>query len=130
MLRDVLKSIDRPRGGDVVLETAGPPTFTASLAALRPRGRLVPVGNTEPSMLELNPGPVIVKELTIVGSARATKEDMLEVIGLVEAGELRPLAARVWPLDVAAGAHRALEQRVVTGRAVLDVNLSASPGMS
>ena len=118
-LRAIAARLDRPRGVDVVVETTGAPTFATALRSLRPGGRLVLVGNTVPGELPLDPGLVIVRELAVLGSAHATRADLVEVVELVRRGVVRPLAARVWPLAEAAAAHAALDARSLVGRAVL-----------
>ncbi|SDG33986.1 D-arabinose 1-dehydrogenase, Zn-dependent alcohol dehydrogenase family [Klenkia brasiliensis] len=118
-LRRIAAGLDRPRGVDVVVETTGAPTFAVVLRALRPGGRLVLVGNTAPADLPLDPGLLIVRELAVLGSAHATRADLVEVVDLVTVGVVRPVAAQVWPLAHAAAAHAALDGRTLVGRAVL-----------
>lgn len=118
-LRRIAAALGRPRGVDVVVETTGGPTFALGLRALRPGGHLVLVGNTVPGDLPLDPGLVIVRELTVHGSAHATRTDLEDVVDLVARGAVRPLAAHVWPLEQAAAAHTALDSRALMGRAVL-----------
>lgn len=117
--REALKALGGRRGASVVIETVGPPTFEASLRLLAPQGRLVLLGNTEPASIPLEPGLTIVKELSVIGSAHATMQDLEDVVQLVQSGAVRPVATRTWPLEQAAEAHRALEDREVAGRAVL-----------
>lgn len=118
-LRRVARAISESGGAAAVIEIAGAPTFSASLAALAPRGRLVLVGNTDPRPVEMNPGAVILRELQVLGSAHATRSDLEEVISLVVSGKISPTVGEVRPLDQAAELHRSIEAREVTGRAVL-----------
>ena len=118
-LRQVAKSLSESRGAEAVIEIAGPPTFSASLAALAPGGRLVLVGNTDPRPVKVNPGAVIVRELQIVGSAHATRSDLEDVIALIARGKISPTVGEVRPLEEAAELHRSMEAHEVTGRAVL-----------
>lgn len=118
-IREVLRYRFDADGADAVIEIAGPPTFEQSLAAVRAGGKLVLVGNTEPRPVPINPGLLIVKELSIIGSAHATRGDLDAVVSLVADGTLRPLIGQVRPLSEAAELHRALEAREVIGRGVL-----------
>lgn len=120
-LRRVAKALSDSRGAEAVIEIAGPPTFSASLGALAPRGRLVLVGNTDPRPVQMNPGAVIVRELKIVGSAHATRSDLEEVIALVGSGKVSPTVGEVRPLEEATELHRSMVAREVTGRAVLRI---------
>ena len=121
-MRDAAKAMSGSDGVEAVIEIAGPPTFAASLAALAPGGRLVLVGNTRPSLVEMNPGVVIVRELKVLGSAHATRDQLEEVISLVAEGKISPTVGDIRPLEEAADLHRAMEAHQVTGRAVLRVD--------
>lgn len=118
-LRGTIAELGGRRGADVVIEIAGGPTFPTSLRSLAPRGRLVMVGNTEPAVFPLDPGLTILKELRVHGSAHGDRNELTEVVGLVEAEAITPEPARTWPLAEAAAAHEAVERRQVTGRGVL-----------
>ncbi len=106
-------------GANVALEIVGSGTFLQSLRALAPGGRLVVVGNLETASVSLNPGLMIVKELTILGAYATTKRELEEAFELIRSGAVKPWVAEVLPLRDAAQAHRRLEERGVTGRLVL-----------
>lgn len=106
------------RLADVVLEIAGPPTFAQSVKALTGGGRLALIGNVTPREVAFNPGLVIVKELSVVGSAHGTKEDLEEVVALVADGHVQPLVDEEIPLSEVRRAHepgprRSLGRRVI-----------------
>jgi acryloyl-coenzyme A reductase len=121
-LRAMAKDMTGGRGAEAAIEIAGPPTFGLSMAALAAGGRLVLVGNTQPRPVEMNPGAVIVRELEILGSAHATREDLSRVVSLVADGRIRPTVSVVRPLAEVGELHRAMEAREVTGRAALRVD--------
>lgn len=118
-VRAAAARLGRPAGADAVVDTAGTPTFQLSLRSLAPRGRLVVVGNTEPGAVELGLGLVILKELVVLGSAHADRDELAEVVELVAASTIRPVVGQRWPLEAAVEAHAAVEAGAVTGRAVL-----------
>lgn len=118
-IRDAARSMSGSRGAAAAIEITGTPTFAASLSALAPGGRLVLVGNTRPSTLQINPGAIIVRELKILGSAHASRRDLEEVISMVFEGRISPTVSEIRPLDQASELHQAMEERTVTGRAVL-----------
>ncbi|WP_326837300.1 alcohol dehydrogenase catalytic domain-containing protein [Amycolatopsis rhabdoformis] len=118
-VREAAADLGRPRGVDVAIETTGTPTFALSLRALAPHGRLAVVGNTDPGAVEVHLGLVIVKELEIVGSAHADRQELLEVVDLVASGRVTPVPPREWPLAEVAAAHAALDSGALVGRAVV-----------
>lgn len=120
-LRSLAKDLSNGVGAQAAIEITGTPTFQASFAALAPGGRLVLVGNTRPEQVAINPGAVIVRELKILGSAHATRSDVVEVVALVDQGKLVPSVGMVAPLTEVVRVHRAMEERAVLGRAVLMV---------
>lgn len=104
---------------DVVLELVGAPTFNSALRTLRPGGRAVIVGNVTGQRLEVNPGYLILKELSVAGSSSASRADLAEVLGWAADGRLAPVIAARLPLSDAAAAQSRLEARSVVGRQVL-----------
>lgn len=104
-LRQQVRELTGGRLADVVLEIAGPPTFAQSVEALAGGGRLALIGNVEPRDVSLSPGLVIVKELSVVGSAHGTREDLEEVVDLVSAGHVQPLVDEEIPLSEVRRAH-------------------------
>jgi acryloyl-coenzyme A reductase len=100
-LREQVRRWTGGRLADVVLEVAGPPTFRQSIEALAPRGRLALIGNVDPRDVSLSPGLAILKELSVLGCAHGTREDLEQVVGLVAAGHIRPLVDEEIPLSEA-----------------------------
>lgn len=104
-LRDQVRAATDGQLADVVLDVAGAPTFRSAVAALAPHGRLALIGNVDPQDLALRPGLVILRELSIMGSAHGTREDLSTVMELVAAGHVAPVLAAQFPLDQAWRAH-------------------------
>ena len=114
--------VRRLTGGDgaqVAIEIVGSATFTQTVKAMAPGGRVVVVGNLESGTIALNPGLVIVKELEILGAYATTAGELETALGLTHAGKLSPYVSDVLPLGDAAKAHARLENREVAGRLVL-----------
>jgi acryloyl-coenzyme A reductase len=109
----------RGLGVDVVLDCVGAPTLNASLRSLRPMGRLVVAGNVTTSRAEVNPGLLILSELSIAGTSGCDRDDLRQVLAWVQEGKVRPVLAEVLPLAAAAEAHERLERKGVIGRLVL-----------
>lgn len=104
---------------DVVVELAGPSSFSETIRTLRHGGRMVLVGNLTPSDIHVAPGLIILKELSVFGSSHATSSDLRASLRAIVSGRVHPAIAAVLPLGAAAAAHEQLTQRAVTGRIVL-----------
>jgi len=113
-------SFYRERGRvDVVMELVGAATVNESMRALRPRGRLVLVGNVggEPIVLE-RPALAIMRELAIYGSAAYSRPEYEAAVRLVGEGAVKPFYRRYRLEDVNL-AYDAAASGGLVGRAVL-----------
>jgi len=57
---------------DMAFEAVGAPTFMGSLRSLKPRGRLVLIGNVTTGTANLPVGLAIINGLEVIGSDRYT----------------------------------------------------------
>lgn len=104
---------------DVAFEHVGPALFMDALKCLRPSGRLVTCGSTSGPKVELDMRYVFSRQLRILGSRMGSLREMREAWTLVEAGKVRPVVDRIFPLAEAAAAHARLESRGQFGKVVL-----------
>jgi D-arabinose 1-dehydrogenase-like Zn-dependent alcohol dehydrogenase len=119
---DFHKEVRARTGGgvDVVLDCVGTPTLNASVRSARPLGRVVVAGNVTTERFALNPGWIILSEVSIAGTSGCSRADLTRVLAWVAEGRLTPALAERLPLERAADAHRMLEEKAVTGRLVLE----------
>lgn len=106
-------------GVDVVLEHVGGAVFGESLRCLRPGGRLVVVGAHAGEEVPLDLIELFRNEWSVVGSRRATDEELRHVFDLLGRGEVRPTIHATLPLERAAEAHELLAARRQFGKVVL-----------
>ena len=118
---DVVKSLTKNRGADVVFEHIGPATFTGSLSSLAKGGRLVTCGATTGPKVEIDLRFLFVRQLSILGSYMGGLEELRKVIRWIEAGKLRPVVDSVFPLKEARAAHERMETRNFFGKLVLTI---------
>lgn len=109
------------RGVDVVVETVGEATWTRTLAAVRPAGRVVVCGATSGPNPPANLHRFWWKQLTVLGSTMGTREDFLGAYDLVRSGGARVHIDRVYPLGEAPAAHARLEAGEQLGKIVLSI---------
>ena len=117
-------------GVDVVLDMVGGPYFAKNLAALKTGGRIVYIASLGGGTIELPIGAVMQKRATITGStlrprsadekARLAAEVERVVWPWIEAGKVKTIIERTFPLADAAKAH-ALMDEAHLGKVVLTV---------
>jgi NADPH:quinone reductase-like Zn-dependent oxidoreductase len=107
------------RGVDVVMESVGGGVLTGSLSALAKNGSVVTVGAHGGEVVPVDVILLFRHQWSLIGSVRATAEEIRHCIDLVASGQLSPLIHATLPLDLAAEAHRILENRQQFGKVVL-----------
>jgi zinc-binding alcohol dehydrogenase/oxidoreductase len=120
---DVVAAVKEVTGGGahIVVDDVGEATWRRTLDAARPEGRVVVCGATT------GPNPpaalhrVWWKQLSILGSTMGSPEDFQAVWELIDAGRVRPVVDRVFPLAEARAAHERLEAGEQLGKIVLSI---------
>ncbi|HUI16898.1 MAG TPA: NAD(P)H-quinone oxidoreductase [Alphaproteobacteria bacterium] len=117
------------KGVDVILDMVGGDYTARNLKLLAPDGRLVQIAFLRGAKVEIDLAPLMLKRLTLTGStlrARSIAEKgriaaalRREVWPLFEAGKLKPMIYKTFPLKEAAAAHRLMESNAHIGKIVL-----------
>lgn len=107
------------RGFDVVFDSAGEATFAGSARALARGGRLVFCGATSGPSVTVDLRPLFWRGASLRGSTMATRREFTEVLSLLQAGAVRPVVDRVFPLNEGPEALRRLASGEVFGKIVL-----------
>jgi NADPH:quinone reductase-like Zn-dependent oxidoreductase len=108
-----------PRRVHAVMETVGEATWEHSLKAMEPGGRIVVSGATSGPNPPADLNRVFFKQLEVVGSTMGTREELVRLVGLLDATGVRPLIDDVLPLDEARTAFQRLAEGEVFGKLVL-----------
>jgi NADPH:quinone reductase-like Zn-dependent oxidoreductase len=108
-------------GVDIVVETVGEATWTRSLQAVRPGGRVVVCGATSGPNPPASLHRVWWKQLAVLGSSMGTRQDFEGAYELVASGRAVPVVDRVFPLAEARAAHQRLEAGEQLGKIVLRI---------
>ena len=113
---------------DVILDVAGNRSFSAMRRVLMPGGRLVVTGAAKTSMLAVMWRAIVPLVRKRFGNkwlvpflASVTQEDLLFLKELAEAGKLRPVIDRQYPLSDTAGAVRYVGTGQARAKVVIDV---------
>ena len=104
-----------------MIETVGAATWEHSLRALRPGGRIVVSGATSGMNPPAALNRVYFLQLSVVGSTMGTREELVEMLALIERAGIRPMISDVRPMADARAAFELLERGDVFGKLVLTV---------
>jgi alcohol dehydrogenase len=107
------------RGADVVVDYSGQATWPQSIRCTKPHGRIVTCGATSGHDAVTDLRYVWVRELDIRGSDGWTRDGLLELVRLVEAGELNPVIHALYPLSRAREGFAELEERRAFGKVLV-----------
>lgn len=116
-----------PDGYDVIIDVGGTPSMSALRRALAPDGTLVRVGAGKGGggpMVSLAAALVrsrVLKQRVVSFIAKVEKQDLLTLKELIEAGKVRPVIDRTYPLSEIAEALRYLETERARGKVVITV---------
>jgi NADPH2:quinone reductase len=126
-----VKRITGGKGVDLILDMVGGSYTEKNFRCLGMDGRLVQIAFLQPSKVEIDLMPVMLKRLTFTGStlrprtveqkgaiARALAE---KVWPLVDAGTVRPIVYKTFPMSEAAEAHRLMESSQHIGKIALEM---------
>ncbi len=110
-----------PEKVDLVIETVGAATWDHSLRALRPGGRIVVSGATSGMNPPAELNRVYFLQLSVVGSTMGTREELVEMLDLMDHHGIEPMISDVRPLADARASFEQLERGDLFGKLVLTV---------
>ena len=126
-----IKRLTGGKGVDVILDMVGGPYIQRNINALALEGRLVQIAFLQTSKAELDIMNVMLRRLTITGStlrarsvalkAEVAEKVLKEVWPLLEAGTVRPIIHKTFPLEEARAAHELMESSAHLGKIMLEV---------
>jgi NADPH2:quinone reductase len=125
---DEVKRLTGGRGADVIYDPIGGDIFDLSLKCLALAGRLLVIGFAGGRIPSIAANRILLKNISIVGvywgglikadpGYLARTQQAIET--LWDEGKVRPEVSATWPLSKLPYAMRALQERRVTGKAVL-----------
>ena len=104
---------------DVIFNMVADTSYSACTAALRPGGRYL-MGNPRIfDMLRSVFTPLLTDKTVTFIFAGETAEELVALTTMIEAGEIKPVVDRVYPMEQAAEAHRRVEAEQRLGITVI-----------
>lgn len=106
---------------DVIFDTVGTTTFSRCKGSLEPNGRYLLTVFGLPELAQMLWTSVVGGKRVICGMAPERPKDLVSINELVEAGKMRPVIDRRFPLEQTAQAHRYVETGHKAGNVVITV---------
>ena len=104
---------------DAVLDVVGDALFATSLEVLKNGGKFCISGSAGGQQTNLDFRTMYLKHITMYGSVLGTRAEFQAMLEAVEAGKIRPLVDRTFPLVEARDAQTYFKQRGKFGKIVL-----------
>ena len=118
-----IRRLTEGEGADVIAEivsgSALPSILEKSVEALRLGGRLVLLGYQYGQRFSLDPAKIVYDEIEIIGSRASIRQDLVDVISLVERGKVKPVISERFPLEKTNEAFVKLRNSASLGRIIL-----------
>jgi len=128
-VEDFVEAVRQEGGANVILDIVGGPNIEKNFKAASHDARLIQLAFALGSKVEINLMPVMLKRLSYTGStlrtrppafkARIAKELESEVWPHIEAGRIRVVTNRTFPLAEASQAHAMMESAQHVGKILL-----------
>ncbi|MDA0263215.1 MAG: zinc-binding dehydrogenase [Chloroflexi bacterium] len=118
-IRERVREITGGAGVDCVVDHVGADFFAPAFASLRPGGRYGICGATTGLRTELHLGLLFSQQKEIYGTFMGSKEDMREIVEMLNRGAVKPVVDRTFPLAEAAVAHEAMAATSFFGKLIL-----------
>lgn len=117
-----VKNITDGKGVDLIFDQIGASIWENNLKSLKMKGRLLLVGVVGGGQTTFNFGPVIVRDLSVLGVTvfNAPRSNLINVINLVSLKRFAPVIDKRFPLSEAAAAQKLLEDRSQFGKVILN----------
>lgn len=104
---------------DAVMETVGRATWSHSIRALRPGGKIVISGTTSgPNLDDAELTRIFFLQLSVIGSTMGTRDELASLVTMLDATGVRPVIDRVLPMTDARDGFAAMAEGDVFGKVV------------
>ena len=109
------------KGADVIFDHVGTDFWNEAITVLAPGGRYGICGVTSGYKVNLQMGTLFMRNQSIFGIHMGKKDDLSEIIKLVEAGYINPIIHKTFDLQMAKEAHLAMDKNEFFGKLVITV---------
>jgi NADPH2:quinone reductase len=125
-----VKEITGGRGADVIYDPVGGEVFDLSTKCIAPEGRLLVIGFASGRIPTMAANRILLKHISVIGCYWGSyverhpdylAQTQADLFAMYEAGQIKPVASRTYPLAEAVAALKALADRQTYGKVVLTI---------
>jgi len=119
---DVTSAVEQALGHapvDAVADVVGGKQIGELLQLLRPGGRYVVAGAIAGPLVTVDLRTIYLKQLELLGSTMANRDEFAALVGHIESGRLRPLVWATYPLAELARAQADFQRKSFVGKLVV-----------
>jgi NADPH:quinone reductase-like Zn-dependent oxidoreductase len=106
----------------VAADVVGGPMFQVLVDQLAPLGRYVVAGAIGGHLVGADLRTVYLRQLQLIGSSMATHAEFAQLVSYINAGRLRPLLARCYPLEDLRRAQEDFATKALFGKLVISLD--------
>ncbi|SFD97085.1 zinc-binding dehydrogenase [Spirosoma endophyticum] len=107
---------------DVIIDSAGGPSFAKLIDVASPGGRIAFFGGTTGNITDIVPARVFFKQLSIFGSTMGTEREFADMLDFVNEKQIVPIIDEIFSLDKVELAFQKMEAGKQFGKIVLEIN--------
>lgn len=115
-----VREITNTQGVDIVFEHTGEQSWLHSLRSLKKGGKIVTCGSTTGYKVSLDLRHIYIKQQQIIGSTMGNRQDLIELVRLIEHGKIKPVIGNSLPYTDIREAHQIMEQNQQMGKIVIN----------
>ena len=104
---------------NVIIDSAGGPSFTRLIDCASPGGRIAIFGGTTGKITDIIPAKLFFKQLTIYGSTMGTGQEFTDMVAFISQHQIHPVIDEVFPLAEAEKAFSKMEQGQQFGKIII-----------
>lgn len=119
--KNLLSAAGADRSGyfDVIIDSAGGPSFAKLIDVAAIGGRICFFGGTTGNITDIIPAKVFFKHLSIFGSTMGSDKDFTAMVAFVNQHQIKPVIDEIFPLEEAETALRRMDAGSQFGKIVL-----------
>lgn len=117
-LSELVLAMTEDRGVDIALDTLGSITFKEVLRSTSVNGRIILLGETQGSPININTTELIFRDARVFGLTGASIKHIRSAMDILQSHKFEPVISGVFRLEDATEAYRLVQNKEILGRVI------------